>query len=459
VADAVVIDLGQDWSIVDDDRPDRRGSVRRLLVALVAVLTVVLTGGAEPVRRAFVSLAEVPINEAAVIALSPDRALVADRADSVVAGRTWHGVVAAYALPGGAPRWRTPIPEVPQELRFVPGARVVFAATHHGGTGAVQTVALDAGTGRLLWSSTSAGFAHAPAGSAQGLLFDQTAVGEAVVRWADLRTGRTIWSRALPADGGVQMIYGATLSDPVWVLLTTLDGAAELLAEQTGAVLDVGRLGGRRPPGAQAGGGVPDDSNRAQGMPAQVNVVGGRVLVLRPHDQRSATLAAFDLATLAAQWTLTGDFDGYPNVCGPMVCLSGTDALTAIDPATGAVAWHTNQWQQVGPMIDHDHLLAEAHQPGMTMGVLDTRTGRLLMRISGWTPIYDTATARIRLLVRPDTRQYGRFWFTTLDPSHGTPTLLGYLPRVVSQDCQTAGDLLACHTLRRTVQIWRYRTT
>jgi PQQ-like domain len=471
VADGVVIDLGQDWSIADDDRAARRGWVRAWVVALVLVLAVVLTGGAEPVRRAFVALAEVPLAEAAVIALSPDRVFVADRSDSVVVGRTWHGVVAAYALPGGALRWRTRIPEVPEELRLAPGARVVLAASDDNRVGVVRTMALDAGTGALLWSSASAVFAHAPAGGAQGLLFDHDAAGQ-MIRLADLRTGRTIWSRAVPEGGGVQLIHGAALSDPVRVLLTTPNDAVELLAEQTGAVLAAGRPGGPRPAGEQPGGGLPGGADRAPEMRAQVTMVGDRLLVLRPHGgSTAAALTAFDLTTFTEQWTLT--WTGYPTACGPMICLAGEDALTAVDPATGAAAWRTREWQVV-QMIDRDHLLARAHQPEMPMGLLDVRTGRVLMRMSDWTPVWesggtpvwesgwmpawDPAAARTGLVVRPDTRQYSRFWFATLDPRYNAPSLLGYLQRVVSQDCQTTGDLLACPTLRRTMQIWRLRT-
>jgi outer membrane protein assembly factor BamB len=441
----VVIDLGRDRSSVDDDPAGWPRSVRRLLVALVAVLTVVLTGGAEPVRSAFVALAEVPVTEADVIALSRDVVFVADREDTVVAGTTMHGVVAAYALPGGARRWRTRIPQVGQELRFAPGARVVLAVTHEGRGGAMRTVALDAGTGELLWSSPSAGFVHAPAGSARGLLFDNTAAGRAV-GWADLRTGRTIWSRAVPAGGDVQLIYGA-VSDPVGVLLVGPDGALDLLAEQTGAVLAAGRLAILRRPGEQ--GRESDGTDRAQ-----VNIIKGHVLVLRRQDPRNVTLSAFDLATFRAQWAITGDFYGF--VCGPMACLSTRDGLTVLDLASGAVVWHTNQWR-AGPMIDRDRLLVVTEQHGM--GVLEARTGRVLMQMSsGWTPVYDTVSTGVRLVVRPDSRQYGRFWFATLDPTHGTPTLLGYLPGLVFQDCQTANDLLACDTPRHTVQIWRYRT-
>ena len=456
VAGGVVIDLGRDWSVAYDARPARPGWVRALVVALLLLLTLALAGDGEPVGSAFMALAAVPIAEPGVIALSPDRVFVADGADRVIAGRTWHGLVAAYPLTGPSPRWRTRIPEVPQELRFVAAAGVVIAVTYDGGADAVRMVALDAGTGRLLWSSASAVFAHAPAGSAEGLLDDQTAAG-ALVRWVDLRTGRTIWSRAVPAGGTTNLLTGGSVSDPAWVLMIRPDGADELVAEQTGAVFTNDQLGNLHPPTEQSGGGESDGTGGAQRIPNQVNVVGGRVLVLRTPDQHPAVLAAFDLATFTPRWTLTGDFDGYPNVCGPMICLASEDALTAVDPATGAVAWRAGGWQ-AGQMIDGDHLLARADQGDTMMGLLDVRTGRVLMRMSGWTPLSDPATGPTGLVVRPDTRQDGRFWFATLDPRHGAPSPLGDLSGLLSPDCQTTGDLLACVTLHGTVQIWRFRT-
>jgi hypothetical protein len=64
----------------------------------------------------------------------------------------------------------------------------------------------------------------------------------------------------------------------------------------------------------------------------------------------------------------------------------------------------------------------------------------------------------ISLLVAPDVRQYGHYWFGVPDLRRGDVRPLGYVPGVMSQDCQVGGDLLLCRTLDRTVQIWRYRT-
>ena len=439
MADGLVIDLGQNRSSIDVDRPFPRRSLRALAVALV--LSVALAGDAGPVASAFVVLATVPVSGPAEVALGSDSVFVADSSDSVVGGHTWHGEVMAYPLPGRSARWRTRVPQVPLQLSFVPGAGVVLA-----GAGTPQTVALDADTGRLLWSSATAIFVHAPAGGTEGLLFDGAA-SRAVVRWVDLRTGRTVWSRAVPAGGTINFLYGASVADPVWVLMAGPD-RVELVAEKTGAVFTNSVL---------AGGGLNGTSGPEQ-IPDQVNVIGDRVLVLRSAGQEAATLTAFDLATFARQWTLTGGFVGYPNACGPLICLAGVNGgLTAVDPAAGTVTWHTGGWQS-GQMIDADHLLADGSQGGTTMGVLDVRTGRVAVRISGWTPVPDPAVGLSRLVVRPDTRQNDSSWFAIIDPRYGAPVPLGELPGLLWQYCQTTGDLLTCPTLHDTVQVWRLRT-
>lgn len=444
MADGLVIDLGQDLSRIDVDRPFPRRSLRALAVALV--LSVALAGDAGPVASAFVVLATVPVSGPAEVALGSNRVFVADRADSVVGGHTWQGEVLAYPLPGRSARWRTRVPQVAEQLSFVPGAGVVLATMQGGGAGAAQTVALDADTGRLLWSSASAVFLHAPAGGTGGLLFDGAA-SRAVVRWVDLRTGRTIWSRAVPAGGTINWLYGASVTDPAWVLMEGPDGV-ELVAEESGAVFTNSVL---------AGGGLNGTSGRQQ-IPDQVNVVGDRVLVLRSAGQGGSTLTAFDLATFTRQWTLTGGFVGYPNACGPLICLAGVNGgLTAVDLAAGTVTWHTGGWQS-GQMIDADHLLAHGSQGGATMGVLDVRTGRVVVRMSGWTPVPDPAVGLSRLVVRPDTRQDDSSWFAMIDPRHGAPAPLGELPGLLWQYCQSTGDLLTCPTVHDTVQVWRLRT-
>lgn len=453
MADEMVIDLDEHRSVPGDDRLTWRGWAGAVVSVVLLALVLVLPGGADPAWPVFVAVAEVPTTDTGVSVLSSDRVFVADRTDGADDGLTSSGVVTAYGIPGGARRWRTRIPQAAQGLWFVPDAGVVVAVTYGGAGGAARTVVLEASTGHLLWSSASAVFTHAPAGSVNGLLFDQTAAG-GVVRWVDLRTGRTVWSRAIRTGDTVNQLQGPRLSDPGWILiLSPDDGTEELVAEQTSAVFSSDRFAGIRPPGEQSGNGGPGGV-QAQRMPDQVNVVGGRALVVRTSDQRPATLTSFDLATSSLVWKQTGDFVAYPNGCGPMICLSSNGALTALDPATGAVAWRADGWQ-LGPMVDGDHLLVRADQGGGAMGLLDVRTGRVLMRMSGWSPVSDPAAGPTRLVVRPDARQESRVWFAILDSRYGAPSLLGDLPGLTSKKCQTTGTLLACVTVRRTMQIWR----
>jgi outer membrane protein assembly factor BamB len=443
MANGLVIDLGQNLSSVDVDRPLPRRPLRALAVALV--LIVALAGDAGPVAPAFVLLATVPVSGAAEVALGSDRVFVADPADSVVGGQTWHGEVLAYPLPGRSASWRTRVPQVPEQLSFVPGAGVVLAITPEGVAGAAQTVALDADTGRLLWWSATADFEHAPAGGTGGLLLDGAALG-AVLRWTDLRTGRTVWSRAVPAGGSANLLYGASLTDPVWVVVESADGV-ELVAEKTGAVIANSELAAIRPSGTSGG----------QQTPGEVDVVGDRVLVLRLAGQGASTLTAFDLATFTRQWTLSGGRVGYPNACGPLICLDGDRGVAGVDPAAGTVVWHTSGWQS-DQMVDADHLLARGGQGGTKMEVLDVRTGRVVMRMTGWTPVRDPLIGLSRLVVRPDPGQPESGWFAMIDPRYGAPVPLGELRGVTVQNCQTTADLLTCLTVHDAVQVWRLRT-
>jgi hypothetical protein len=131
--------------------------------------------------------------------------------------------------------------------------------------------------------------------------------------------------------------------------------------------------------------------------------------------------------------------------------------LTAVDPSTGLVAWRTARWQDAVE-LDGDRLLTSSHQVGVPMGVLDVRTGRTVGELTEWTVVPGALAPGVGLLVRPDTGRYGRFWFGVTGSGDSIVRNLGYVPRVISENCLVIDDLLACQTLRHTVQVWRYRT-
>ena len=108
-------------------------------------------------------------------------------------------------------------------------------------------------------------------------------------------------------------------------------------------------------------------------------------------------------------------------------------------------------------MIDPDLLLALGGQHGTNADVLDVRTGRTVVRMTGWTPVRDPVVGHGRLVVRPDPDKPESGWFAMIDPQYGAPAPLGELSGVTFQDCQTTADLLACLTVHNTLRVWRFR--
>jgi len=200
-------------------------------------------------------------------------------------------------------------------LRLAGAAGVLLATTVDGTAGTVRTQALDLATGRQLWANPAEEFLHshsaAPTVAGRGTGADRT------VRWTDLRTDRAIWSRPLRAGTEVNVISGAAgldrvLPAPDRVLLTQADGDAELLAEATA---------GRWPPAGSARQRPVRRLGDLTGNMLMTFALDGRLLVSRPRDGYSATLVAYDPATLTPQWTVTGAYRGYAVPCGMLICL------------------------------------------------------------------------------------------------------------------------------------------
>jgi outer membrane protein assembly factor BamB len=435
MADTVLIDLDADPWVEEPVRPARRRVPRRLPAVLLAVLAVVLLGGREPVRPAFLPVAELPVAglagaDVGLLAFGPDTVYLADRTGPATA-------VTAYAVGGGARRWRTVLPGSVQYVSYQPRSGVVFAELFEGtaedGTEADDRItALDARTGATLWSGRYAQVLHPPSADLPGLLLR---TGD-TLRWVDPRTGGTVWSRRLAGPSTVQFLVGP----PVRVAVMSGDGNTELLAVPTGAVLASGWL----PPSSDV-------------VTAELQLLGGRLYEMYEPQPGSPVLAVFDPATFRPLWTLDGDYYGFPVPCGALVCVSGTAFLTAVDPATGRIAWQT-MWSQVPVPIDGHRLIGIPHQPGSPMAVLDAATGRVRLTLKDWTPVYPDGPVGTVLLVRPDQHAYGTAWFAVVDPDRDARTLLGALSDIGAPHCRAGATLLACTTPRHTVRIWRYRT-
>jgi outer membrane protein assembly factor BamB len=436
-----LIELGEDWAepaLPARPRPRRRSPA--LPVAVLLAVGLLPLGGAERVDARLVSIAELPVTDASVVTLSVGTAFVADRAAVSGGG----GLVSAYPLPGRAPRWQTRVPVVPQQLAAVPDAGVVVASALTGAPKAMVTTALDAGTGRVLWTTGDGLVAEAPDGL-DGVLLDGFPGG--AVRWVEPRTGRTVWSHPLPVDGALRLVPRHSAADPALVLVTGLDGAVDVIAERTGAVMATGNVGALDSD-AQLGG--PHE-------PAQpgVDATGGRLMVFRPQPSGPGTVTAYDLDTLRPLWTSIGDFDGYAVACGALICLPEVGGMTAVDRDDGAVVWTDDRWTGA-EALGGDRVLAYSDQPDIGPAVLAAGTGRVRIPLSGWSPVGDQ-DGDTSLVTRPAAPGSGRAWVATL-PAGGTALLLlGDVPRTVGQSCQAGAWLLACGTARGTIQIWRYR--
>jgi outer membrane protein assembly factor BamB len=446
---AGLIDLGEDRSEPVPDRYRRR--VPPVLAAVLAAVALVIPGGPERAAPRLIPLAEVPATRSAVTALSPDTAFVADWADAVVDGQHLLGVVSAYPLPGGAPRWQARLPVPAQDLRVAAAAGVVVATTVVNGVEAVT--ALDAGTGRVLWRADSRDAVHVPADSAAGLFYGP----DGSVGWVDLRSGRDVWSRSVPRYGDFGLLPGAGPTDRTRLMMLSLDGAVDVVDEATGALVASGRI-----PAPNSGTGTDGDSTDAApgaggsggGADAMsgTSVAGvlGRILVMRR--QAPATVTAFDPDTFRPLWTVAGTFQGVALPCGYLVCLPDAGGLNALDPGSGAIAWRSD-WDAARP-LDAGRLLAFADDPARGLAVLGAATGRELVRLTGWTSVDDLGSHLPALLARPD--DTGGTVVAGLDPGSARPAVLGDLPDAAPSTCQAAGGVLVCATVRHTLRMWRY---
>ena len=464
---AGLIDLGDDRSEPVPDRyrrPSRR--VPPVLAAVLVAVALVVPGGPERAAPRLIPLAEVPATRSAVIALSRDTAFVADWSDAVVDGQRLLGVVSAYPLPGGAPRWQARLPVPAQDLRVAAAAGVVVATTVVNGVEAVT--ALDAGTGRILWRADSREPVRVPADGAAALFYGP----EASVGWVDLRSGRDVWSRSLPRYGDFGLLPGAGPTDRARLMMLSVDGEVDVIDEATGALVTSGRIpkrdpdtdtgtgtgaggtgaGGTGAGGTGAGGtGAGDGADPMSGT--TVAGVLGRILVMRRQAPGYRSVTAFDPATFRPLWTVAGTFQGVALACGYLVCLPDADGLNVLDPWSGVTAWRSDEWGAARP-LDAGRLLAFADDPARGLAVLGVDTGRELARLTGWTSVDDPGSHLPVLLARPD--DTGGTVIAALDPGSARPALLGDLPDAAPSTCQAGGGVLVCATVRHTLRMWRY---
>lgn len=358
------------------------GPGRLVAAAVVAGLALVTltaaTGGGPPVALGFTVEADnYTVDQRHLYALTTG------------AGETGQRLV-AYRLADGGTAWERSLEDGGDgEVVFLRGgeARTLLTLTYpveqDSGDGMTVT-GLDPATGETLWSDSGL-----PYGIAGGLLVLAPPVrpeppsggpahraGELVA--VDVTTGAREWS--IPATRGDFRTGGRA---PYRAVTLTPEGELTSYDLGTGERLATTQL----PPaavGAQLG-----------------NIVGSRVLLRLGLGSGQPGLAAYDVDTLAEQWTSypsglpEAGFAHFP--CGTAICVLGPGPVQAIDPATGELRWSAD-WLPAGTSpastAYHDdghplagYLAVAAGSPSdrsQTQWLIDTETGEPALEIADW---------------------------------------------------------------------------
>lgn len=435
---AAFIDLGEEWSVVEERpvRSRRRPGHRAPLAALLLVVVLLLAGGSAATASPFTPLATIAFPDISAITLGGGGLFVAG-------GTATAPTVARYQPETGALTWTTAVPQRADVMGYLDAAGVLTVWSYGQDT-PNQVAVLDGATGALLWSLSGDVFGLPGPNARTALTVAADPNSPSQARYIDLRTGQAIWSRPVPALAQVVTTDVRAPADAAgFVVVAAPDGTVTLLARDTGAVVGGLKIDPLVPIGADPN--SPDI--------AVLTLIGGRLLVARRMGAPDAEVASYDLPALTLRWRRGGSLPGYPWPCGANLCLSGVAGdMTAVDPDTGATRWTAKGWQTAGDLAG-GRMLALANGSTAHAGILDSATGRLLGDLGTWTILADPV---YRLATRP---AYGTAstWIGVLDPDRATVRPLGMLDRVRTGGCVSRGDVLACQTLDHSVRVWRYR--
>lgn len=415
-------------------RPSRR--VRRVLRSIRRQVRPILAA-------AFVAAAAMTLGAASTAAPGPTRVLsvagpevreslltrsvfyTAEAGETPGPGST----IRARPLVAGAPDWTAMVPQSGDQLSLSLVGGVLIVGT----AGPSPVTFLDAATGAKRWQIEQDAeiFPGADAVLVRTPGLDE-GPDEAPDRlWlADLRSGRTIWSRPVGRPVAVDVDRTATGSLG-HVLTVDRGGRATIYRFADGRVLASGALGvePERWDGA--------DPDRV----AMVSVLGGRLYVLSADGDRG-TVTAYRLDTLARLWSAGPVPRGRARGCAGMLCVAGDAGVAALNPGNGSIRWTDRRWYTATASVEGLILGADAEETRMAL--LDPATGRVA-RSPG------NGVVRAGLLLRSDSRAADRMWITDLV----TGDVLGRLDGIIAPGCAVAAAYLSCPTSHNTFDVWR----
>lgn len=408
-----LIEVDREWTAATvPDQPPRGGLGYAVALSLLLALQL---GGAAPPARPLTPLATIADSGRDVYEIVGDTLYLAEPVPDD------RSLVTAYALPGAQKRWSTMLPVPIGVLDPTVADGVLLGQAYRGPAGFAQVVAMDAGTGRILWRQE--GQINWVRG--HGQLLVEPGPGATLIRDLDLRTGAVLWSRS-EWRGSAEVAASPPAAAGDRVVVQVPDGGLAVLDATTGRTLARGPV----PPGIG------------------LYVIGDEVLVpLRVAG--TDVLAGYDLGTLERRWlvTLPGPATFIAD-CGHLLCVTCIGMLTVLRAADGTRAWPASSWNSASPA--GRYLVAD----GPTPAVLDTGTGASRLSLAGWSVLGTPDGTRV--LVRAGSPSYAGL--LVFDGSAPALRPLGPLDPVRPTTCQAASGYLACRLLAGQLSIWRYVT-
>jgi hypothetical protein len=179
------------------------------------------------------------------------------------------------------------------------------------------------------------------------------------------------------------------------------------------------------------------------------------MIVLRHPGAWGQQISAYDPVTLQRQWVRPAGGAYEADACGPLTCLVGPYGVRGVDAATGEQRWYRPGWRGVEQR--GNLLLVYGSPTGSAdpIGLIDARTGRLLVDLRGWRPLTSQGGGD-RVLVTRAVDAGARTIIAVATPGHAQPRPLADLPPGTG-DCQVASDRLICRSTSGQLNVWAYR--
>jgi hypothetical protein len=434
----MVIDLGLDREppvarLRDWGR--RPGLWRPVALALVAVSLFALTTSGPAPAPSLTLAASLALDRRTDFVVFGDRLYVSEASPERAGPPAEHRwLLSAYELPSGRPLWTAPYESsVEQFVDVQPADGLILVTGLVGGEGiSTPTTAVDTASGRVRWTLPTR-VAVADDGRT-GVIGGLRRPGEptgSTVRAVDLTTGRDLWKASFPAPTTVRPVPDGRA---VTVTNGHRLGRAEVRDVRTGDVLASRAV---LPPGAGP----------------NISVTVGDSLLLGYQEEGGVPgIAAYAADTLQLRWRrpVTEDDVRRFAPCGALVCTPGVGGVEAIDPATGALVWHSTDADAVFDL--GGVLVADAQPAGLA--AVDPATGRTLFDLGGLENAPSPRTGHGLISVR---RTIGddRSWLSIAKPHAAAPRPLGVMPYRV-WDCVAGERSVACRVPDDKLSIWTY---